>query len=437
MERTVEHAVIGRLLTNWDYVEDAYSELSPMMFSDGLLGRIYEIILQAYDNGEKISVAGIQKILGDSRNAPEVVYEELLRDCIMADDDPAAFNVNVRIVKKSYQVNKLRKILSEVKPGIETIDEDISSTIMQLENINSEKSNKLRSLADISKEYAGTYFTKKDHSKMIRLPFDCLNEKIGSLEGGDLIVIGARPSVGKSALVAQMALFMASQGKKVGFYSLEMKDKQLFERFTAMISGIRMDRIRSAEMFNTEEEQISYQNSMNIMSGLDNLFLQEGSKSVSEIRHESRHMNYDVIIVDYLQLLQTEGTYSGNRYAEVGEISHKLKAMSMEFDIPVIALSQLNRVSAGKEFTKPSMSEMRESGDIEQDASIIILLWNKSNDGLKGCAVEKNRQGKLGESDLRYDGSKMRFCEEDGYAPIGVDEGFLPIEEDEPMEWEV
>ena len=123
-------------------------------------------------------------------------------------------------------------------------------------------------------------------------------------------------------------------------------------------------------------------------------------------------MEYDIIIIDYMQLLLPEDRYKGNRFAEVGQISHEIKALAMELNIPIIALSQLNRVSEAKETKEPSMAELRESGDVEQDASIIMLMWNLTDDRqTKGLKVDKNRQGKVGKEALRFAGDTMRFVE--------------------------
>ena len=124
-------------------------------------------------------------------------------------------------------------------------------------------------------------------------------------------------------------------------------------------------------------------------------------------------MNYDIIIIDYLQLVRPDDRYRGNRYAEVGEVSHALKALATELHIPIIVLTQLNR-STGDATIEPSMAEIRESGDVEQDASIIMLMWNLTEDRqTKGLKVDKNRQGKVGKEALKYAGDTMRFIETD------------------------
>ena len=126
-------------------------------------------------------------------------------------------------------------------------------------------------------------------------------------------------------------------------------------------------------------------------------------------------MGYDIIIIDYLQLLKSDKEYRGNRYAEVGAISKAIKALAMELNIPIIALSQLNRVSEARDTKEPTMAELREAGDIEQDASVIMLLWNLSQDdkSKKGCKVEKQRQGQTGTVVLRFNGDLMKFEETD------------------------
>jgi replicative DNA helicase len=126
-------------------------------------------------------------------------------------------------------------------------------------------------------------------------------------------------------------------------------------------------------------------------------------------------MDYDIIIIDYLQLLKADNTYRGNRAAEVGEISRAIKNLAMELNIPIIALSQLNRASMGRDDKEPTMSELREAGNIEQDASVIMLLWNidENDKSKKGCKIEKNRQGECGKIVMRFNGDTMRFEETD------------------------
>ena len=243
--------------------------------------------------------------------------------------------------------------------------------------------------------------------------FPKLDDLLGGLEGGDMIVIGARPGVGKSAFVTQITTALARSGKRVGFYNLEMQEKQVYERFVVAESGIGLTRLRRAVRFLGDEEE-RFRRANEVLEKEDRIIITTGSKAMSEIRNESRHMGYDVIIIDYLQLLRADKTYRGNRYAEVGAISRAIKALAMELNIPIIALSQLNRVSENREGKEPTMAELREAGDIEQDASVILLMWNMSKDSSrKGIKIEKQRQGRTGKIVLRFNGDLMRFEETD------------------------
>ena len=142
-----------------------------------------------------------------------------------------------------------------------------------------------------------------------------------------------------------------------------------------------------------------------------NLIVSAGSKTVSEIKNESRHQKFDVIVVDYLQLIKAD-RINANRAAEVGYISKSIKELAMELKVPVILLSQLNRVSERSETKEPTMADLRESGDIEQDASNIILLWKMVDDGsLIGLKVDKNRQGGLMKEGLSFVGDTVSFTE--------------------------
>ena len=203
---------------------------------------------------------------------------------------------------------------------------------------------------------------------------------------------------------------MAKAGKRIGFYNLEMSEKQVYERLLSNQSGIRLNRIRRAIQFLGDEKE-RFERANQTLGKMD-ILISSGTKSVSEIRNECRHQELNCIIIDYLQLVRADTRYQ-SRASEVGAISKAIKALAMELNVPIIALSQLNRTSEMRETKEPTMGELREAGDIEQDASIIILLWNLDNEDKtrKGLKVDKNRQGELGKIVYRFDGNEMRFQE--------------------------
>lgn len=407
MSYYAEQNVIGSLLMDGDAIDRIASFLEPEMFTSELLGRVYLEYLRGYENGYTVNLVTVRERLGGDK-LPESVIAEVLKECVSVTVTSAQIKSYAEAVRDDYKAAQVGKLLSGTRVTTAGVNEQIGQLLTELEALRDDKAAKAKTLAQIAAEYQNNYFC--EHSDGLKVGLPNLDDMIGGLEGGDIIVIGARPAVGKSALVTQITTNLAEQGKKIGFYNLEMSDKQMYERFVASQSGLGLTRIRRAVKFLGDEEK-RFKMANNALAERSNIVISTGAKTVSEIRSESRHMGFDVIVIDYLQLIRSDTFYRGNRVAEVGAISKAIKALAMELNIPIILLSQLNRASEGRETREPSMSELRESGDIEQDASVIILLWNMSEEdrSKKGCKVEKNRQGETGKMELRFDGDKMRF----------------------------
>lgn len=409
MNLLAEKNVIGSLLADPKSVGDVSDFLTAEMFTAPVLGRMYLEFQRAYDNRYPINLAVlVEKIQSDE--TPESVIVDVAKECVMLTTTSAYIKSYANSVLRSYKADTLRKVINAVDLSADGIDQKIDNLMLELQALQGNKQVEAKTLAQVTKENKEKYF-REDTTPKLMTGINAVDDLVGGLEGGDMIVIGARPGVGKSALVTQITSHFAQLGKKVGFYNLEMREKQVYERFVVSESGISLSRLKNAVCFLGDEEE-RFRKANEVLESRTNIILNTGGgKKVSEIRNESRHMDYDIIIVDYLQLLQPDSTYRGNRVAEVGNISKALKQMAMEFDIPVIALSQLNRASEARETKEPTMSDLREAGDIEQDASIIILLWNVNENDLtkKGIKVEKNRQGIPGKSVLVFDGEHMRF----------------------------
>lgn len=407
MSYFAEQNVVGSLLMDGEAIDRIAAFLEPEMFTSELLGRVYLEYLRGYENGYPVNLVTVrERLCGDKM--PESVVAESLKECVSVTVTSAQIKSYAEAVRDDYKAAQVGKLLSGTRVTAAGVNEQIGQLLTELEALRDDKAAKAKTLAQIAAEYQNNYFCEHPDGLKVGLPN--LDDMIGGLEGGDIIVIGARPAVGKSALVTQITTNLAEQGKKIGFYNLEMSDKQMYERFVASQNGLGLTRIRRAVKFLGDEEK-RFKMANNALAERSNIVISTGAKTVSEIRSESRHMGFDVIVIDYLQLIRSDTFYRGNRVAEVGAISKAIKALAMELNIPIILLSQLNRASEGRETREPSMSELRESGDIEQDASVIILLWNMSEEdrSKKGCKVEKNRQGETGKMELRFDGDKMRF----------------------------
>ncbi len=406
MNLLAEQNVIGSLLLDPESIGKIQG-LEPDMFASELYGRMYLEFLRGYENGYQVNAVVLAAKISEY---PADVVQREIRTCLEKTLTSVEVESYADIVIREYRAAQLDRILQSVKPDPENVDEQTGELINDLEALLDGRESQAKTLAEITRENKDRYF-KDDAAQRTYIGFSKLDDLLGGLEGGDMIVIGARPGVGKSAFVTQITTDLARSGKRVGFYNLEMQEKQVYERFVVAESGIGLTRLRRAVRFLGDEEE-RFRRANEVLEKEDRIIITTGSKAMSEIRNESRHMGYDVIIIDYLQLLRADKTYRGNRYAEVGAISRAIKALAMELNIPIIALSQLNRVSENREGKEPTMAELREAGDIEQDASVILLMWNMSKDSSrKGIKIEKQRQGRTGKIVLRFNGDLMRFEE--------------------------
>ena len=413
MSYLAEKTVIGSLLIDKNCMNDIYGILEPQMFTSEILGKVYHEYQRAFDRGYDLTLPMIEQKLRSDDFPSELIMSEI-KACLNDVYTSVYAKENAIVIQNDYKAQELIKILSAIKVTPNNFKSQIGALQSELEALQNDRQLSSKSLAEIVAENKASYFKEKEVAPL-NIGFNKLDDLLGGLEGGDMIVIGARPAVGKSALVTQITSNLANQGKRIGFYNLEMQNKQVYERFLVSESGIGLTRLRRAVRFLGDEKE-RFDKANEKLARADNIIITSaGAKTVNDIKAESKHMNYDIIIIDYLQLLKADNTYRGNRTAEVGEISRAIKNLAMELNIPIIALSQLNRASEGRETKEPTMSELREAGNIEQDASVIMLLWNLDEDDRtkKGCKIEKNRQGECGKVVMRFNGDTMHFEESD------------------------
>ena len=427
-EAYAEESVIGSLIVSEGGAMDMIpAKLDCSMFSDEICATAFGIFQAAAEKSEKVGVAVfVQRLVARSGFAKDFIESKARKFIGMASESTIESDANEIIT--SYKARHLSNTLNRIEITPDNLAETMDYLTMVIDGLSDRNSKRTKSLAQITKENKDNYFKESEKPK-IEMEFATLNDLVGGFEGGDMIVIGARPAVGKSAFAAQMTNHFSELGKRIGYFNLEMPENQIYERFVSAVSGIGLRRIKRAISFNNDEKQ-RFDRANEILETKDQIVVTTGSQTVSIIKSLCKNAGYDIIIVDYLQLIKPEGRYRGNRFAEVGEISHALKGIATDLNIPVIVLSQLNRASVGRENKEPTMSELRESGDIEQDASVIILLWNLDDEGKKkGCKIEKNRQGKTGTVKMEFNGDQMKFVEltdKNGFEPID-DTPFAPI----------
>ena len=246
-----------------------------------------------------------------------------------------------------------------------------------------------------------------------------LDALTGGLQRSDLVILAARPAVGKSSMAMTIAHNAATAGKRVDVYSLEMSRDQLVTRLIGMRTGIDVQRIRLGRA-NGSIERAAVCQALIELAELPIIIEDAGSLSIADVRslvlrNASLHGTPDLIVIDYLQLMRGSGK-TENRVQEVGQISRGLKALARELDRPVLVLSQLSRAVEGRAGHVPMLSDLRESGDIEADADIVIFIYRdelynpeSNKKGIAELHIAKHRNGPVGVVPLRFDASTTTF----------------------------
>lgn len=381
-----EHTLIGSLMISPEEVD-----LSPDMFENPSLGRLFYEIQNGAD----------ANILAERYKNDPVMSFEIQKSLDAFPGTSIKIPTYCNEIRRAWKKRQVDRLLNCIVTA-ETVDDQIEELKNRLEEIQSETADEGKTIAELVKEYEGKTFVEHD---MINIGFRRLDRYIGGLDRGDVAVVGARPSVGKSAFVVQVAKNMNRHGLKVAIFNLEMGAEQIYQRFLASESGIDMGRIRHAQAFQSDEEERIFREANRKMAQCT-IKVFNDTKTVREIKNLSK--GFDVVIVDYLQLVRSKSTYSGNRVQEVSEVSRDFKCAAQELNAVIILLSQLNRESERKK--KLTMADLRESGAIEQDASVIMLMWEHNN-GDRTISIEKNRQGEKGKVVLEFDGAHMTFKE--------------------------
>ena len=246
----------------------------------------------------------------------------------------------------------------------------------------------------------------------------------GGLKGGRFYVIGARTGVGKSALMCSMATHAIRKGARVLYISLEMGARENIARMVAAVSGVSLGRINNREMLSAGDYQ-ALSESYALLPG-DNFRFSTRARTPEAIRRAALQMRaqtgLDLIVVDYLQILQPDGRTS-SRVEALGQITGALKLLAMELDVPILSAAQINRAGA-QGGGAPRLSDLRESGSIEQDADVVLLLHRPDGQEQESrkrveIALAKNRQGGTGSSNLIFDGALMRFYQMDDRRQAG------------------
>jgi replicative DNA helicase len=277
------------------------------------------------------------------------------------------------------------------------------------------------------------WHSNPDKLRGLATGFTDFDRRTGGLRGGDLVIIAGRPSMGKTTLAVNIAEYAAcnpASRATVVIFSMEMPSEQVVTRMLSSIGHVTLSGIRSGQV--TDDDWVRITAATSQLSEAKIFIDESAALTPTELRARARRIKrergLDLIVVDYLQLMQVPGTQE-NRATEIAEISRSLKALAKELSVPVIALSQLNRGVEQRQEKKPVMSDLRESGAIEQDADMILLIYreevydkNTTKKGMAEIDVAKHRNGETGPFLLTFQGAYSRFV---NYAAEAYAEGVL------------
>ena len=356
----------------------------------------------------------------------------------MADTVPSLSNIlyYAKILKEKYMIRILMETASDIiRQTQETADADLLLESAEQKIYALRQGKDTRSLKHISDAAAKSFdrlrkLSGKDKEKYQGIPtgFRFLDDKLGKLGRSDLVVLAARPGLGKTSFALNIASNIASIQKiPVAIFSLEMSNEQLTERILSSQAGISSQSLRTGDIQIAQWDMIT--NAIGqiadypiFMDDTPNITVSDMKAKIRRLNQNPETDNIGVVIVDYIQLMST-GKRSDNRVQEISEITRNLKIMAKEMDVPIIALSQLSRSAekgSGRD-GRPQLSDLRDSGSIEQDADVVLFLYrdayyNKNEDAdqtLAECIIAKNRHGESGTIPLSWDGAHTRFYDVD------------------------
>lgn len=409
-----EMSIIGAILLDEKSLAKVIDKVSAEDFSYSDLREIYKSILKLSDLGKSIDFVTVMDELSNEKFFTQDDLKKLLLLC--CETTPCIRNIEyyADIVHKSALAKRLEEsLLSTLSEGIgpENAVQEGEFLIDKLSRIISQTQNKnLRYLNEISQNLIDYYSGKIEKiENRCDTGYSKIDKILKGMSGGNLIILASRPKVGKTAFAISIAQNVSKTGKKVVFYSQEMLGEELCERILSGQTGISMNKLIDNSLLPSEIEKLK-----NVLQEQKNNIIVNDSAGITvrDIRLNCRLIkDLGLIIIDYLQLMKSNSKHD-NRNQEIGSISRELKKLTTDLNVPILCLSQLNRAS--NENTRPTSSELRDSGELEQNCNKLMLMWCvKKHENFKtiGVDVALNRRGGTGVTLLDFNGEKMQFTQ--------------------------
>jgi replicative DNA helicase len=444
-----ERSVLSSLLLDPRAFHDVSLELRADDFYHPAHQTVYRALLAVHEEGRPVDLITLSEQLNARKQLDQVGGTVFLAE--VADFAATAANVthHAKIVRDKAVKRRLAAVATEI---VESAFEDAGSADELLDFAESRvfevsKAQSRSSFQSLHAEMPGTFdyveaiMNRGGELTGIPTGFRDLDQITGGLQAGELIVIAARPSMGKTAFALNIARNAAvDHGKKVAVFSLEMTTRSLIIRLLSSEAAIDFSSLRKGFLPMTDYRRL--QSAADKLTNAEIWIDDSGSLDILEIKAKSRRLHaehgLDLVVLDYLQLAHAEGRGRERKDLEIAEISKGLKALAKELDMPVIALSQLNRGPEQRDPDKrrPMMGDLRESGAIEQDADVIAFIYrdsvyNKDTEDprLAEIIIEKQRNGPTGTVKLDFEGRFARFsnraAREEGAGPSGGGAGFV------------
>ena len=424
---SAEKAVIGSMLMDKDAVATAADMLLKEDFYSEQYGTLFEAIRSLYSEGKPADLVQVQDKLQQMGAPAEIFGIDFLRDILTSESTSANIKHYAEIVKNKSTLRRLIKAAQGIEEQCYRDEQDINDVLYSSE----------KNVCEITQAGGSAEFTPisevvvdaLDHIQAaanaggkitgIATGFADLDYKMAGLQNSDLILVAARPSMGKTAFVLNIAQYVSVKHETTtAIFSLEMSKLQLMNRLIAMESKVDSKNIRTGSLSPAEWSSIA-EGASNL--GMSHLVIDDTPGiSVPEFRSKCRKLKRDnnlgLIMIDYIQLM-TLGGRSESRQQEVSEISRALKGVARELNVPVIALSQLSRAVEARPDKRPMLSDLRESGAIEQDADVVMFIYrdeyyNKDSDrkGIAEVIIAKQRNGSTGTVELAWIPDLTKFA---------------------------
>ena len=422
-----EQAIIGSMLTDRDAVISAVEVLKSDDFYRDDNKLIYEAIFNLYNRAEPIDIITVKSELEAMGKFDQVGGLEYLAE--LPEKVPTTANASkyIKIVEEKSTLRTLIKTANEIielgYDPLEDVEDVMEGAEKKIFNIMQEKNSKGYSpIKDVLVESftkLEELYNRKQHVTGVPSGFLDLDYRTAGLHGSELILIAARPAMGKTAFALNIATHAAVRANvPVAIFSLEMSKEQLVNRIMCSEAMVDSNKVRTGKL--EENDWTKLAESIGPLSEAEIYIDDTPGISITEIRAKCRKLklekNIGMVVVDYLQLVQGTGKRQGSREQEISEISRSLKILAKELDVPVIALSQLSRAAEQRPDHRPMLSDLRESGAIEQDADIVMFLYrdeyyNKESEkqGIAEVIIAKHRGGSTGTVDLRWLGNFTKF----------------------------